>query len=58
MHLNGGLKVDMMAGTKTGTQVDMMAGTMTETQCRHDIGRKDEGHKVEMMAVIKTGDTR
>ena len=48
----------MMADTKTGTQVDMMAGTMTETQCRHDSWRKDEGHKVEMMEVIKTGDTR
>ena len=52
----------------------MMSGTQTGTQFRHNGGHQDrrhkidmtagiergwgEGHKVDMMAVTKTGDTR
>ena len=43
---------------RRGHNVDMMAGTKTETQGRHNSGHQDGGHKTEMMAVIKTGNTR
>ena len=41
-----------------GPNVDMMAGTKTGTQVGHVGGHLVRGHKVDMIAVTKTGNKR
>ena len=48
----------MMAGTRRGYKVDMMAGTETGTQGGHDSGHQDRENKIDIMESTKTEGTR